>query len=289
MLLLLMFYAGNACPSRQYDNITTILNNQNPTQAGQATLFGPKKPNQQPPFPGQPPSPSQPPFPGQPPSPGKPPFPGQPSISGQSPIPSQPPFPVQPPNPGKPPFPGQLPFPTQPPISGKPPIPIPPNIIPKPTSTEKPCPNKQEQIEPKNVMLKNVKLLWTKERLKQLQLKICNDYEGVNDCCVSERFRINGAKYLDGAIGGRIMTFQFTEECKGFKITTMPTIPKITMSYKNHDDGIETLDLNIMQFEMIDDKTKIVCSLCRRDIKILNSGIDFKNELCYWTEKKIEM
>ena len=280
MLLLLMFYVGNACPSRQYDNITTILNNQNPTQAGQATLFGPKKPNQQPPFPGQPPSPSQPSFPGQPPSPGKPPFLGQPSISGQSPIPSQPPFPVQPPNPGKPPFPGQLPFPTQPPISGKPPIPIPPNIIPKPTSTEKPCPNKHEQIEPKNVMLKNVKLLWTKERLKRLQLKICNDYEGVNDCCVSELFQINGAT------GGRTMNFQFTEECKGFKITTMPTIPKITMSYKTHD-GIN-LYLNIMQFEMIDDKTKIVCSVCRQGITIRKSGIDL-NDYCYWTEQKIEI
>ena len=281
MLLLLMFYAGNACPSRQYDNITTILNNQNPTQAGQATLFGPKKPNQQPPFPGQPPSPSQPPFPGQPPSPGKPPFPGQPSISGQSPIPSQPPFPVQPPNPGKPPFPGQLPFPTQPPISGKPPIPIPPNIIPKPTSTEKPCPNKQEQIEPKNVMLKNVKLLWTKERLKQLQLKICNDYEGVNDCCVSELFRINGAT------GGRIMNFQFIEECEGFKITTMPTIPIITMSYMTHD-SYKKLDLKIMQFEMTEDKTKIVCSVCRQNITILNSPIDLK-KYCYWTEQKIEI
>ena len=45
MLLLLMFYVGNACPSRQYDNITTILNNQNPTQA--PPPLGPNGPDQQ--------------------------------------------------------------------------------------------------------------------------------------------------------------------------------------------------------------------------------------------------
>ena len=83
------------------------------------------------------------------------------------------------------------------------------------------------------------------------------------------------------------MNFQFTDGCKGYKITTMPTIPIITMSYMTHD-SYKKLDLKIMQFEMTEDKTKIVCSVCRQGITIRKSGIDL-NDYCYWTEQKIEI
>ena len=245
MLLLLMIYIVNACPSRRLDgNISTIPGNLSST----APVIPPRGPF----------------------NPGRTTVPQPPNLH-----PTNQGRPILPPN-LKPPtnLPAVIPNPGY--QSPGTPIknPEPPTRIPKPTSTKKACPRRpaSDKLKPKIVKLKDVSFK-SKERLEWLQFKICNDDLGVLHCCQSKVFND-----IKGYVS-RTLTLSFTERCKEYEITTMPDIPIIVISYETHN---ERLQLNRVEFTMTDYKTKIVCSTCPYDMEFSKSGIDLKN-YCYWT------
>ena len=261
MLLLLMIYIVNACPSRRLDgNISTIPGNlsstppvippRGPFNPGRTTV--PQPPNLHPTNQGRPILPPN----------LKPPtnlLPGPNQVVTPN---LKPPtnLPAVIPNPGYQ-SPGT-------PIKN----PEPPTRIPKPTSTKQTCPRRpaSDKLKPKIVKLKDVSFK-SKERLEWLQFEICNDVLGVH-CCHSKVFND-----IKGYVS-RTLTLSFTA-CKEYEITTMPDIPKIEISYKTHN---MRLQLNRVEFTMTDYKTKIVCSTCPYDMEFSKSGIDLKN-YCYWT------